>query len=362
MKSIQLWSIEQSEGLKALPLESVDSSETEALLEELLVQSPGLLIPDGTLVGRQLPTEGGPLDLLGVDSDGRLVVFELKRGTLTRDAIAQVLDYASDLAGRDPETLARLIEEHSGKRGIEKFADFLDWFARENPSAPDPLAEEPRMILVGLGVDDRALRIVEFLSSSSVDIQLLTFQAFRAGSQIFLARQVETTRSMSSGDPAAQSKEGNRRILLEKAEQLGVKPLLEDVAKFLADLMSAYQWPGKTSYAFSLAEQTSQGRTALRSYATLYVNQKEPGALVLYFPSRAADVAGDALTSLIDAVPTAIKSGTEGAVEIGLTASTWPDIEPELRTFLGKLVEGWKRKADREAEGAAPEEPEAEGT
>ena len=84
--------------------------------------------------------------------------------------------------------------------------------------------------------------------------------------------------------------------------------------------------------------------------------------LVLRFPSRAADVAGDALTSLIDAVPTAIESGTEGAVEIGLTASTWPDIEPELRTFLGKLVEGWKRKADREAEGAAPEEPEAEGT
>ena len=122
MKSIQLWSVEQKEGLKAVPLESVDSSETEAFLEELLVQSPDLLIPDGTLVGRQLPTEGGPLDLLGVDSDGRLVVFELKKGTLTREAVAQVLDYASDLAGRDPETLARLIEEHSGKRGIEEFA------------------------------------------------------------------------------------------------------------------------------------------------------------------------------------------------------------------------------------------------
>ena len=35
-------------------------------------------------------------------------------------------------------------------------------------------------------------------------------------------------------------------------------------------------------------------------------------------------------------------------MEIGLTASTWPDIEPELRTFLGKLVEGWKRKALRQ--------------
>ena len=50
-----------------------------------------------TLVGRQTPTEGGPLDLLGVDADGRLVVFELKRGTLSRDAVAQVVDYASYL-------------------------------------------------------------------------------------------------------------------------------------------------------------------------------------------------------------------------------------------------------------------------
>ena len=51
-----------------------------------------------TLIGRQVSTDGGTLDLLGIDADGRLVVFELKRGTLTRDAGAQVRDYASDLA------------------------------------------------------------------------------------------------------------------------------------------------------------------------------------------------------------------------------------------------------------------------
>ena len=51
-----------------------------------------------TLVGRQTPTEGGPLDLLGVDGDGKLVVFELKRGTLLRDAVAQILDYASPIS------------------------------------------------------------------------------------------------------------------------------------------------------------------------------------------------------------------------------------------------------------------------
>ena len=50
-----------------------------------------MLMPGLTLVGRQTPTGSGWLDLLGVDEDGKLVVFELKRGKLTREAVAQAI-------------------------------------------------------------------------------------------------------------------------------------------------------------------------------------------------------------------------------------------------------------------------------
>ena len=64
------------------------------------------LLEDGlTLVGRQAPTAGGWLDLLGVDRDGRLVIFELKRGSLGRDAVTQVLDYASAISAKSVESL-----------------------------------------------------------------------------------------------------------------------------------------------------------------------------------------------------------------------------------------------------------------
>ena len=88
-------------------------------------------MPGLTLVGRQTPTEGGPLDLLGVDSDGKLAVFELKRGTLSRDAVAQIIDYASDLDSMELGALAEHISERSGEHGIAKIDDFEEWYNQE---------------------------------------------------------------------------------------------------------------------------------------------------------------------------------------------------------------------------------------
>ena len=96
MEDIKIWSLD---GLTATPLDAASQMESERKLEDTLVNNPGLLMDGLALVGRQTPTEGGPLDLLGVDKYGRLCVFELKSGTVARDAVAQVIDYASDLDG-----------------------------------------------------------------------------------------------------------------------------------------------------------------------------------------------------------------------------------------------------------------------
>ena len=79
MDEVKIWALDGDSNVT--PLASKDQTATESLLEETLVRNPDLLIPGLRLVGRQTPTDGGPLDLLGVDEDGRLVVFELKRGT-----------------------------------------------------------------------------------------------------------------------------------------------------------------------------------------------------------------------------------------------------------------------------------------
>ena len=120
-------------------------------------------------------------------------MFELKKGTLTRDAVAQVLDYASDVAALDAVRFGALIEKYSGRLGVDAIEDFADWYRQEHPGESEFPMDRPRMVLVGLGVDDRARRVVNFLAESQVDIQLMTFHAFREDGKLLLARQMEST-------------------------------------------------------------------------------------------------------------------------------------------------------------------------
>lgn len=157
--------------------------DSEKRLEEIRVENPELLMPGLKLVGRQTRTEGGSLDLLGVDSDGKLVVFELKRGTLYRDAVAQIIDYASSLKNMELDTLVNHISDNSGKHGID---DFKEWYIKnfDNLDSLRPL----RMFLVGLDVDDTTERMVNFLAQEGLDISLLTFYGFEQDGKVLLAR------------------------------------------------------------------------------------------------------------------------------------------------------------------------------
>ena len=116
---IRIWEIDDSRN-DARPVESTNRMETESTLEEVLVRNPDMLMPGLTLVGRQTPTDIGNLDLLGVDEDGRLVVFELKRGKLARDAVVQIIDYCAWLESLTEAGLAEHISSRSGTSGIEK--------------------------------------------------------------------------------------------------------------------------------------------------------------------------------------------------------------------------------------------------
>jgi hypothetical protein len=170
-------------------------------------------------------------------------VFELKRGNLTRDAVAQAIDYASYLDDLEPTELSRHITRQSGRGGTDQIEDFEQWY-QENFQ---PLTEigRPKVVLVGLGVDERAKRMVAFLARCELDISLITFHGFKQDGNILLARQVEVqARSATESARATWNKHDNEAKLTELLTQLGISSAYNELTTALdAGLASAYKWP-----------------------------------------------------------------------------------------------------------------------
>lgn len=131
-------------------------------LEKWVLSEPAILGEDIIIIGSQVQTRSGPLDLLGIDFEGNTVVIELKREMIPREAVAQAIDYASDIAGWD---IGRLNEECLKFRNQP-----LEEFLAEN--LPDEIAldaltlnQSQRILVVGTHIEEPLQRMIEWLSN-----------------------------------------------------------------------------------------------------------------------------------------------------------------------------------------------------
>lgn len=362
MEEIRLWAVGRDEAgqIQAESLSAVPREQAESDLEELLVKTPSLLMPNLRLVGRQTPTAGGPLDLLGVDEDGRLVIFELKRGVLYRQAVTQVVDYASSLAVLPRETLASHIEERSGEGGIDKIEDFNSWYQQEY-SGSDYVGR-PRMVLVGMGADEPTQRMTAFLAEGGLDISLITFYLFDKEGRRFLARRVHVEGGTSPTSPSSgYNRADNLRSLRDLASRLRMTDFMDSVHKFLSETLGGCYWyPGRTGYSYMLVERTEAGTSSNRQYASLYIQGTAPPSLQLSLHNRAVDAAGEsAFSSLNQGIPESLRLRDHPKHNIWETKlrnrKDWDQVREPLGVFLHAVLEGRRRQVEGEAQDETDE-------
>lgn len=107
---------ENGDGYRAVKSRAL---EDEAELQRLFRENP-VLVPwsmdDRRVLVDEFPTEAGPIDLLGIDAQGQLVLIEtkLERNTKRREVIAQALDYASQLPKYGPAAFLDKARERLG--------------------------------------------------------------------------------------------------------------------------------------------------------------------------------------------------------------------------------------------------------
>jgi hypothetical protein len=175
--------------------------ELETQLEQLIEHDPAILGDPLLLIGRQVPTStGGFVDLLAIDADGNMHVLELKRDRTPRDVVAQVLDYGSWAAGLSNQEVRELYESY--RTDIAFDVAFSDIFG-ERP--PDDLNSSHHLTVVAHDADAATERIVNYLSSYAVPVNILFFRYFEDDGRRYLAR------SWLVSEAAAATRTASRR-------------------------------------------------------------------------------------------------------------------------------------------------------
>jgi len=210
---IKTWEIIDGE-LKSIEttLAENDRKETEHL-EKWIKTKPEVLGNDILIIGEQVYTKSGPLDFLGIDNSGNLVIVELKRDKLARLVLAQAIDYASDLATWDIEKISAECLKYTGN-SLEDYltANF------ENVEIDDlTINQSQRLLLVGFSIEESLGRMIEWLSDNfdmAINAVVLNYSKTKNGSEIL-------SRTVTIPEEVAKEKSNKKKFKIEMSDEPG---------------------------------------------------------------------------------------------------------------------------------------------
>jgi hypothetical protein len=185
---IKTWEIIQGE-LSEVNASLADNNRKEREDLEKWIKTNSKILGDDILVfGEQVWTKSGPLDFIGIDNTGNIVIVELKRDKLARDVLAQAIDYASDVANWDVDKLNEICLGFSGNTLEDHIAEKF-----ENVELKDLVINKAqRLLLVGFSIDEALSRMVEWLSSKydlGINAIILNYIVTSSGNEL-LSRTV----------------------------------------------------------------------------------------------------------------------------------------------------------------------------
>jgi hypothetical protein len=179
----RIWRLDEDGGPREL---SATPPASEERIERAVGERPEVLGLELLPVARQAQTPGGPLDLVGVDPEGRVVVVEFKRDRAARRAVAQLLDYSSWLAALGRERRIEYLTgwyRGEGAVGYGGAADDVSvvWADRYESDPEYFGSDEVRMLLAAGRLDRSTSRMILYLAERGIPISDVLFTHFKDG-------------------------------------------------------------------------------------------------------------------------------------------------------------------------------------
>lgn len=180
MEETKVWKVEQN-NLVQLNKGNLD---LEQRIHDWIEKDIKIILPDALLLGSKIKTDHEKeVDLLAIDSNGDLIIIELKRGITSRDIIGQTLDYAAWAATLTADDINSILQKRGHKEDIyelinKNFEDSEDIEINENQ----------QMYIVASYIDAITERIISFLADKGLNINAITFNYYKHGNDEFIAR------------------------------------------------------------------------------------------------------------------------------------------------------------------------------
>lgn len=196
-------------------------------LEPWLESNPKLIGYDIAIIGRQVMSKSGPIDLLGIDKSGNLIIIELKRDQLPREALAQSIDYASDVAEWGIEKISEVCSVYSNKTLEDVLNEHFPDIDLENIN----INNTQRIVLIGFSVESSLERMIEWLSDRynvSINAIVLNYIKTSSGDELLaktsiISEELEQERVKKqkkfeipmSDDPGKYEEQQLKKLLIE---------------------------------------------------------------------------------------------------------------------------------------------------
>jgi hypothetical protein len=250
----------------------------ENLRKWILDEPAEILGEDLRIIGREvtLNESGDAVDLLAIDSDGNIVVIELKKGTIGRSVDFQALKYAAYTSGWGQSELEEQFEEYKQRPGSEydnalSFGGLLDKFANKDYD----INKDQRLIIVGEATGDRFKQVSEWLEQKGIDITVIEVQLYEDDKNIYLTTDrivASNSRDTSYDQTASQAwkRDGQKWHLNKMNKETG--EMLNEIVSKLDNIkkLNGPHWGQRHYISFGIGTDTRRNRVVLKTQATLF--------------------------------------------------------------------------------------------
>lgn len=154
-------------------------SNLEKDLEELIAASIlDVLFEDNRLMPifqeRQYQSEA---DIYALNEKGELIIFELKRGAASEDAVYQALRYAQDAGRWSYSTLQNKYKQYT-KSDSDLRSAHKEAFNLEHPLDAKEFNKKQHLIIIGNAADDSLIEAVNYWKHHGISIEFLPYRIY----------------------------------------------------------------------------------------------------------------------------------------------------------------------------------------